>query len=387
MDFLKKLREDRATKQAEMQKILDAAKTENRAMSKDDVSKFDTLESEIKSIDSTISAEERALDLEKKTAVTPKSEKTVEERAEAEERAFDRFLRGTLEERTDDPTDVNFTTTDNGTVIPKSIANKIIKKVYDISPVYQMATRYNAKGELIIPYYDESTQSITMSYADEFTDATSTSGKFTNISLKGYLARALTKVSQSLMNNSNFNLLDFIVSQMGENIAKFIEKELIKGTTSKVTGLSSGVTQKITSASATAITADELMDVQDLVPDTYQGGAVWIMNRKTRSIIRKLKDSDGNYLLNKDFSAKWGYTLLGKDVYCSDNVDEIAATKDAVFYGDLTGLAVKVSEEVNVQVLREKYAEQHAVGVLGFVEFDAKVENAQKLSKLTIKTA
>ena len=40
---------------------------------------------------------------------------------------------------------------------------------------------------------------------------------------------------------------------------------------------------------------------------------------------------------------------------------------------------------MEVQVLREKFATQHAIGVVAWMEFDAKVENAQKLAKLTVK--
>ena len=106
------------------------------------------------------------------------------------------------------------------------------------------------------------------------------------------------------------------------------------------------------------------------------------MNRETRSAIRKLKDSDGNYLLNRDVSAKWGYTLFGKDVYTTDNADTMAAGKTVIFYGDFSGLAVKLSEDASINVLREKYATQHAVGVYAYMEMDAKIENAQKIACL-----
>ena len=49
---------------------------------------------------------------------------------------------------------------------------------------------------------------------------------------------------------------------------------------------------------------------------------------------------------------------------------------------DYSGLAVKVSEEVNIEVLRETKARQHVVEVLGFVEFDAKIENGQKIAQM-----
>ena len=246
-----------------------------------------------------------------------------------------------------------------------------------------MATRYNVKGDLTIPYYDESSSAITTAYATEFTDLESSSGKFLNIELKGYLAGALTKVSKSLLNNSNFDLISFVITAMAESIARFIEKELLKGSPSKITGLST-VKQKVTAASATAVTADELIDVQEMVPDVYQAGAIWIMNKSTRSAIRKLKDNDGNYLLNKDVSAKWGYTLLGKDVYTSENMDAIATEKTSIYYGDMSGLAVKLSEDINIEVLREKYATQHAIGVVGWVELDSKIENEQKIAALVM---
>jgi HK97 family phage major capsid protein len=239
-------------------------------------------------------------------------------------------------------------------------------------------------GTLQIPYYDDSTGDIAVGYADEFTDGESSTGTFKSISLGGFLARALTDVSKSLINNSQFNIVDFVINRMARNIALFIEKELLHGTEGKVAGLS-GVTQKITTESSTAITADELIDLQEAIPDVYSAGAYFVMKKSTRTAIRKLKDGQGNYLLNKDANSRWGYTLFGKDVYTSDAMDAIGAGKTAVYYGDMTGLACKVSEEVNIEVLRETKARQHAVEVIGFVEFDAKVQDAQKLAALVMK--
>lgn len=377
---LKGLVEQRNDKVTEMQGIVDGAKAETRAMNDEEVTKFNTLEKEISAIDETIKAEERARLLNLNVIDPGKKEELRAE--EAEERAFANYIRGVVEQRAD----VNLTTGDNGAVIPKSIANKIIKKVYDICPIYQLATRYNVGGTLNIPYYDETTQTITMAYATEFAELESTSGKFGSIELKGFLAGALSKVSKSLVNNSDFDITNFVVNAMADATSKWIEKELLNGTADKVSGLST-VTQKVDAASATAITADELIDLQESVPDVYQGQAIWIMNKTTRTAIRKLKDSDGNYILNKDATAKWGYTLFGKDVYTSENMPTMAAGKTAIFYGDMSGLAVKLSEDVSIEVLREKFATQHAIGVVGWIEIDSKVENAQKIAKLVMKAA
>ena len=160
-------------------------------------------------------------------------------------------------------------------------------------------------------------------------------------------------------------------------ISKFLEKELLVGTEGKIEGLSTITGIQTAGAS---IEADDLIDLQEEVPDAYQANAVFIMEKATRKAIRKLKDADKQYLLNKDVSAKWGYVLLGKPVYVTD-VD----LGGAVFYGDMSGLAVKISENINIQILKEKYATQHATGVLAFVGCDAKVQNAQKISKLSLK--
>lgn len=185
-------------------------------------------------------------------------------------------------------------------MIPTSIANKIIKKVHEISPVYQMAEKFNVSGNLTIPYYDEETQQITMAYATEFTELESTAGKFKSIELKGFLAGALSKISKSLINNSQFQIVPFVINTMADSIARWIENELLNGSEDKIEGLSKVNT--LTAAAATVITADELIDVQEEIPDVYQANAIWVMSKKTRTAIRKLKDKDGNYILNKDAS-------------------------------------------------------------------------------------
>lgn len=376
---LKELTEKRNAIVEEMKAITGKATTENRAVNEEEATQFDKLDKELRSLDDTIKMEERARDLQLNVISTEKKEELSKE--DLEVRSFENFLRSTSVENR---ADVNMTKGDNGAVIPATIANKIIKRVLEISPIFARATMYKVKGALSVPYYDETTQAITVAYADEFTTAESTTGKTTSISLNGFLARALTKVSKSLQNNSQFDIVSFVINDMSLKFAEFIDGELINGTVGKITGLSTA-TQTKTTAAATALTADELIDVQELVPDVYQADAIWVMSKATRTYIRKLKDGQGNYLLQKDSTAKWGYTLFGKDVYVSAKVNDIAAAKRTVFYGDFKGLAVKVSEDINVQVLMEKYADEHAIGILGFLEMDSKVENQQMISVLVQK--
>lgn len=380
---LKELLEKRAAKQAAMKAILEVAKTETRSLTEEESKQFDDLEKEIRDLDATIHAIQTQRELEmsapevEEEVEGKKEERTLEER---EYDTFDAYIRGQLETR-DDP--VNMTKGANGAVIPTSIAQKIIQKVVDICPIYHDAERYNVNGTLTIPYYDETTQGdIEMVYANEFEDGLSTSGKFASISLTGFLGRAICDVSKSLINNSQFDVVNFVINRMALSISKFLEKELLNGTDGKITGLTNlADEQKKTLASKDAVTADELIDLQEMVPDAYQADAYWIMNKATRTAIRKLKNAAGEYFLNRDVNSRWGYTLLGKDVYTTANIAALGtASKTAIVYGDMKGLAVKVSEDINIDVLREVKARQHVVEVLGFVEADAKVQNSEMLA-------
>lgn len=371
---IKALEEKRNDLKTQMEAMLDKAKSEERAMSSDEISKFDELENEIKNIDETIKREEKRNMLENKEV---KQELTVEER---DINSFADYIRSVVENRAE----TNLAKGDNGAVIPKTIVNKIMSKVEDISPIYKLATKYNIAGTVNVPKEDETSDTITVAYATEFNELESHANKFATVELTGYLYGALTKISKSLLRNNNFDLTNWVVNKMAKKIAKFIEGELINGTEGKVSGVVRSYdaeNMKITLAKANAITADELIDLQELVPDAYQGDCIFIMNKATRKAIRKLKDGQGNYLLEKDSTARWNYRLLDKEVYCTENLDALGEVdKAVVLYGDFSGLAVKESEKSEIQVLKEKFATQHAIGVVAWGELDAKVEDTQKIA-------
>ena len=377
---LKNLIEQRNDKVTEIQTLVEGAKAEVRAMSTEEMAKFTALETEIVGIDATIKAEERARDL---TLNVVSTEKKNEMKVEvAEERAFACYVRGSVTENRAE----TLSTTANGAVIPKTIAKKIIETVKEMSPIYALATKYNVKGELTFPVYSEETEAITCAYATEFVALTSTSGKFVSISLKGFLAGALSKISQSLVNNSDFDLVNYVVMKMAEAIALFLEKELLVGTAAKMTGILSS-TKGETAAAATAVTSDELISLQMVVPEIFQAKACWIMKKATFKAIRKLKDLNGAYILNKDLTMKFGWELLGKPVYISENMPVMAIGAKAIAYGDMSGLYVKLVEDVAIQVLREKYADEHAIGVIGWVEADSNIIEVQKIAVLTMAAA
>lgn len=376
--------------------VLNVAKEEKRELTDAEAQELAEIRDEIKRIKATLELNDdfRALaEMEKKKDETPTEEgkemnneqRAIDEQKQKEElerNAFENYVRGyAVHERSGE-----MTKGDNGAVIPTTIANTIIKKVYDICPVLERSQQYNVKGTLTLPYYPADANNITAAYQTEFVAMSSSSGKFGSINLTGFLAGALTKISRSLVNNAQVNIVDFVVNEMAYAIKRFIEHELLIGTEDKVDGLST-LTNGITAASASAITADELIQTQDLVKDEYQDNAIWIMSPATRTALRLLKDNENRYLLQDDISQPFGKALLGKPVFVSDNMPDIEDGGDVIYYGDMRGLATKFNEEINIQVLREKYADEHAYGVIGWFEFDAKVIDEQKLAKLTMGTS
>lgn len=381
MEFLKKMRENREEKVKALENVLNAAKTENRAMTAEEQASFDAIEKEIADIDKTIEAEERAAKA-KNTKETGDNGAEQETQEELEERAFVKYVLGAaagLEERAGE---LNLTMANNGAIVPTSIANKIIKKVKDISPILSKATVYYMTGELKVPVYGASSgHDVKVAYSDDFTELTADAGKFTSVDLKGYLVGALTLIGRKLKTNAMFNVADFIVNYMAEEIAAFLEGELLNGTTSKMEGALSTTNEK-TAAAAAAITADELIDLQAQVKQAFQSEACWIMHPETFTAVKKLKDGQSRYLLQDDFSGEFPYRLLGKPVFVSDNMPKIATGAKTVLYGDMSGLSVKIAEQLEIEVLREKYATQHAIGVVAWMEVDSKVTDSQRMAVL-----
>lgn len=379
---LKALLEKRSALIAELDGMvngLENDKGEVRAFTEDEMKAYGEKKAEVEALTASIKAiqETRAEDITVPAEDSPAAN-DAEQRAADEHRMFEEYLRGkAVEVRAG----ANWTKTDNGAVIPSTIVNKIIDKVNEISPVYQLSTKYVVGGTINIPYYDGSEQDVSCAYSEDFAELEASAGKFKSIQLTGYLVGSLALISRQLINNSSFDIVSYVIGKIAQKISLFIDKEIINGSSGHGEGLSKAE-NVVTAASQSVVTADELIDVQDTVPDVYQADSVWIMSKAMRSAIRKLKDGDGNYLLNKDATTKWGYTLFGKPVYITDAIPGIEAGKAAIYYGDFSGLAVKIGEGVSLQLLMEKYATQHAVGAVAWFEFDSKIENQQKIAVL-----
>lgn len=390
MKTLKAMIEKRNAALEKMQEMANKVKEATRAFSDDEQRQYDELKSEVENFDKTIKALEEARDLSVKAPA--KKEETQEQ---AEIRAFADYIRtGKISEiRANEsvtPTPQNFTLGKNGAIVPTTIANRIITKIKDICPIFEMSTIYYVKGTLQIPVYgptkgeDNKEHAIGMKYAKEFEEMTADAGAFTSIDLNGYLASAVTLVSKSLINSSDINLVDFVVNDIAKQAVYFVEHEMVAGAGGNACTGAINTSNTLTAASSSAITMDDLIKLKIKIRQAYQKDCCWIMNNDTFGSVCLLKDTNGRPLLNTDPRGDFEYTLLGKPVHLSDSMPGISAGARPLLYGDFSGMAVNIHEAPSVQILLEKYATMHAIAALTSLEMDCDVAESDKIAALVM---
>lgn len=376
---LKELMEKRNDLVDQIENLTKNVETEQRAFSPEENEKFETLTKEVEAIDSTIAQIERAQKLSKVDTTTDNTD--TESQEEVEIRAFANVIRR--------GTDSNITKGDNTAVIPKTIANRIVDKIKDISPLFRDATKYNVKGTFSIPYVDSANDNLTVAYAEEFTDLEAKSTHLLSVDLSGYLMGVLAKISISLLNSTDIDLVDFVVDKMAASAAAFIDKEILDpsaptGDNAKIKGLSNAE-QIVYAGSVSAITADTLIKLKNKLKSAFQAGAYFVMHPETLTAIQLLKDNNQRYIFNDEIQNGFSGTILGKPVYTSDQCPTIAEDANVIFYiNPSQALAVKMVEE-SVAILREKFATQHALGVVEWVELDARIQNQQAVAVLNMQ--
>lgn len=378
---LKELMEKRNDLVDQIENLTKNVETEQRAFSQEENEKFESLTKEVEDIDKTIAQVERAQKLTKADTATDNSEE--ENTEDLEVRAFANIIRRGV--------DANITKDNNTAVIPKTVVNKIVDKIKDISPLFRDADRYSDKGTISIPYVDSANDNITVAYAEEFVDLEAKAANLLSVDLTGYLAGVLSKISISLLNNTDIDLVDFVVNKMATAAADFIDKEILDpiaptGDNSKIKGLSNAE-QIVYAGSVSAITADTLIKLKNKLKSKYQAGAYFVMHPDTLTAIQMLKDNNQRYIFNDEIQNGFSGTILGKPVYTSDQCPTIAEDANVIFYiNPSQALAVKMVEE-SVTILREKFAIQHALGVVEWVELDARIQNQQAVAVLNMQLA
>ena len=369
---MKKLVELRNDYLTEIETILATAEQEGRVLTEEEIAKLKELKAETEKVDADMKAVEEARAL---TIVEEKEEKLEEESEkrdmnmeirEQEMNAFAEVLR-TGEMRA-------LTTSANGAVIPTTVADEIVMKMRAKSSILDKATIYNEIGQLKIVKGEE----FVADYVDENTDLSETDKPLTAIVLDNFTIGALVVVSKSLINMTNLDIVDYVTTQIANALVNKVEKELLVGTPSKIDGCSKTTN---TANIQEEFTLADLIKVQAKAIGTRAEDCIWVASREVFESLASKVDAIGRPYMVQGFDTTGAVVnkLLGAKVEVSD-----ALEGKALYYGDFSGLAVKISQKAEVQVLKEKYATKNALGVVGFIGIDAKVQSDEKIVKVTV---
>lgn len=196
----------------------------------------------------------------------------------------------------------------------------------------------------------------------------------------------IVRVPLELLQDSQFDIEALMNDLFGERLGRLANSVLTTGTgSSQPNGIVTASSAGKTAAGAAAITADELIDLFHSVDPAYRASprCRWMFNDSTVATIRKLKDGQGNYLWQMgDVRTGEPDQFLGKPYSVNQAMANIGASAKPVIFGDLSRYIVRKVIGFQVLTLRERYAENFQVGMVGFKRFDGELLNTAAVKHL-----
>lgn len=217
-----------------------------------------------------------------------------------------------------------------------------------------------------------------------FGDAT-----FAQINLDAHKLHVAVKVTEELLYDNAFGLENYIIDQFAKALSNAEEDAFLNGDgVGKPLGLFSdkgGGEVAVTAASATAITADEIINLVYSLKRPYRKNAKFIMNDQTIAALRKLKDNNGAYLWQPSLQAGEVDRLFGYEVYTSPYVPTIAAGKPVIAFGDFNYYNIGDRGTRSFAELKELYAGNGMVGFVAKERVDGKLILPEAVQILKMK--
>lgn len=185
-----------------------------------------------------------------------------------------------------------------------------------------------------------------------------------------YTSKAV-RVSLQLLQDSSFNLPPYIGGKLGERIGRITNRHFTTGSgTDEPEGVVVGAPAGVTAASATALTYEELVDLEHSVDEAYRSQAEWMFNDLTLRELKKLKDGEGRPLWLPGLSVREPDTVLGYRFVPNNNMPKMEADNAAVVFGDFSKYHIRDVMDVLLVRLDEVYIEHGQVGFLAFSRHD-----------------
>ena len=394
------LREKRAKAWEATKAFLDSHRTDKGVLSAEDDAAYSRMEQEIADLGREIARMERreALDAELNRPVnTPLTGKPMSSSDTVKTgRAADEYRRNfwdMMRSKAPLPTLMNAlqigTDSEGGYLVPDEYERTLVVALEEENIFRQLAKVIGtSSGDRKIPVVASKG---TASWIDEEGAFTESDDTFGQVSIGAYKLGTMIKVSEELLNDSVFELENYISREFARRIGAKEEEAFFTGDGSgKPLGIlaaSGGAETGVTTASATAITADELIDLFYSLKAPYRRNAVWVLNDSTIKAVRKLKDSAGQYLWQPSLVADTPDTILGRPVKTSAYMPAIAADAKTIAFGDFSYYWIADRQGRSFKRLNELYAANGQVGFLASERVDGKLILPEAVKVLIQKSA
>ena len=273
---------------------------------------------------------------------------------------------------------------DGGYLVPDEFENQLIQKLHQenvlrsISHVIQTSS-----GDHKIPVVASEG---TASWLDEEAAYTERNSSFGQVTLGAHKLGTLIKVSDELLNDSAFDLTNYISTEFARRLGDSEEEAFLTGNgTGRPTGIlndSNGAKDSVTAAAADAITFDELIDLFYSLKEPYRKNAVFLMNDSTVKAVRKLKDQNGQYIWQPSVQLGTPDMILNRPVFTSQYMPTLSAGNKIALFGDFSYYWIADRQGRTFKRLNELYAVNGQVGFLGSQRVDAKTILPEALTTL-----
>lgn len=277
--------------------------------------------------------------------------------------------------------------TDGGYLVPDEYDSRLIRKLEEENIIRKLGHRITTSGEhkINIAATTPAAAWIEEGEALTFGDAT-----FAQMILDAHKLHVAVKVTDELLYDSVFDLENYIIDEFGKALANAEEDAFLNGNgTGKPLGIlaaTGGADLGVTTASTTAITADEIINLVYSLKRPYRKNAVFVMNDQTIAAIRKLKDGNGNYLWQPALTSSEADKLFGFPVYTSQFMPTIEAGAKTIIFGDLSYYNIGDRGSRSIGELRELFAGNGMVAFLAKERVDGKLILSEAVKVLKMKS-
>ena len=397
MNKILELREKRAKLWDSTKAFLDSRRNENGLLSAEDTATYEKMEADVVNLGKEIDRLERqaVLDLElakpTTTAITnrpsPNQEPEKIGRASSEyQAAFWKSMRSKTSFEVQNALQIG-TDSEGGFLVPSEFERTLVQALEEQNIFRQLARVITtASGDRKIPVVASKG---TASWVEEEGTIPESDDAFGQVSIGVYKLATVIKISEELLNDSIFNLEQYIAREFARRIGTKEEEAFFTGDGSgKPTGIfaaSGGAGIGVTAAATSAITFDEIMDLYYSLKSPYRRNAVFITNDATVKAIRKLKDGNGQYLWQPSVTAGQPDTLLNRPLKTSAYVPVIGSAAKTIAFGDFSYYWVADRQGRAFQRLNELYAATGQVGFKATQRVDGKLILAEAIKVLQMK--